>query len=457
MRALVVFWLIALSLGTAPKSAAAEPGDTVAVIANAAIAQAPLPGLSVAVLRDDDLAYAGGFGMAEIDNRVAATAATVYRINSITKAFTAIAVLQLAEAGKLRLDDRLSQYFAEFTRPGHDPTLAQLLNHSAGLVDYHGTSFHQNIRLGLTARQWVESVNDEHLYTSTPGTGWRYSNAGYDIAGLVVAKVAGMPFSDYLQEHVFAAAGMRATGLCNTRAVVPDRAFSYERVNDRWTHAESWGTYGDASGRVCSSVQDLAAFWIALQTGRLLAPASLRAMRTPGRLATGTPFSSGLGTRLGALDGHPLVGHTGSGEMWSSALVALPDRRLTVIVLANSDSTAQSASRIATEIVRRVAALPEPAAHDHAVERALMKQLSGTWGSDERADISAEGRHLRLKPVGAPIAPIALTYLGRGSFRFPPDPSQSDIELQFDTRHEPYSVQIFRDGLFQQLQAKQLP
>jgi len=162
--------------------------ETVSGIAKGVIDRGAVAGISVAVLRGNVVAFSGGFGEAEIDNHVHASATTVYRINSITKAFTAVAILQLAEHGSIRIDDHLSKYFPEYTRPGHDPTLAQMLRHTSGLTSYHGAAFDKAIRLDLSAKQWVESRNDENLYLFVPGQDWSYSNLAYDILGFAGRK-----------------------------------------------------------------------------------------------------------------------------------------------------------------------------------------------------------------------------------------------------------------------------
>jgi CubicO group peptidase (beta-lactamase class C family) len=364
-------------------------------------------------------------------------------------------VLQLVEQGKLRLEDRLSKYLPEMTRPGHDPTLLQLLNHTAGLGNYGGPSFHKNIHLDLNARQWLDSVNDEHLYAFEPGRDWAYSNVAYDLLGFTVEKVSATPFADYLQQHVFVPAGMSSTRMCNTPEVVPKRAFGYEHGKNGWEHGESWGTFGDASGRVCSSVKDLAAFWTALESGKLLSGASLKLMQESSHLGNGASFDYGLGTRLGQLDGHALVAHTGDGESWSSALVAMPDHRIAVIVLANADSPVRPARAIAVAILRRVASLPEPDLHDLPVERDLLRKIPGNWGSQQPAELSATGTHLAFKPAGAPVDPVPLLYLGHGEFQFPAESPAPDVSIRFDIQHQPYVAQAFSNEIFEGVSLKQ--
>jgi len=441
-----------LLTSTAISGFASTDEETVGGITKRVIDHGAVPGMSVAVLRGNAVAFSGGFGEAEIDNHVRASAATIYRINSITKAFVAVAVLQLVEHGKIHLGDHLSQYFPEYTRAGHDPTLAQMLNHTSGLSSYTGSAFDKNIRLDLSAKQWVESLNDENLYKFAPGENWRYSNLAYDVLGLLIEKISGKPLLDYWRERVFQVAGMSATRLCNTPDVVTDRAFSYDATAQGWRHAESWGTYGDASGRLCSNVLDLSKFWMSLQSGQLISKASLKLMREGGKLTSGTPFGYGFGTRLGHLDGHALIAHTGDGESWTSALLYSPDHNITVIVLANCESQMDSAKHIARDILQRTAGLTDVTQQDLPVEASLLRRIIGTWGTEQPAEFTANGAHIAMQPKGAP-QPMTLLYQGQQTFALGP-PAPPGVEFIFDTRAVPYSAQVFQDGVFQSLQLK---
>ena len=221
MRNLLSLLLCLFSLTALGKQR--DPSQLVAKAAEDALSQGHIPGLSVAVLENGTVTLARGFGDAEVDNSVRASESTVYRINSITKAFTATAILQLAEKQKLRLDDRLSKFLPEYTRAGYDPTVYQLLNHTAGLRNYGGPSFHSNTRLDLSEKEWVDSVNDEHLYLFSPGSNWSYSNVGYDVLGILVERLSNNDLEHYLNINVLRPAGMKDTGFCNTRGVVARR------------------------------------------------------------------------------------------------------------------------------------------------------------------------------------------------------------------------------------------
>jgi CubicO group peptidase (beta-lactamase class C family) len=418
--------------------------------ATAALSQGGIPGVSIAVLQDGKAVYARGFGYAEVDNAVPATEKTVYRINSITKAFTATAILALREQGKLELDDHLSKWFSEYTRPAHDPTISQLLSHASGLTDYHGPTFRKNIREDLSAKGWVDSLNDEHLYLFTPGTNWSYSNLGYDLLGMIVERVAGQPLEEFFQARIFRPAGMNTTGFCNTNRVTKDRAFSYQTEHGALVHAASWGTYGNASGRLCSTVLDLSAFLQALDSGALISASSLDRMRAPSQLVDGRRFDYGLGTRLGHLAGLPLIAYTGSGEAWTSAMVEWPAQRLAVIVLANAETARGNARRIAVDTLRDIIAPGQADAGDLAVPQDIGRNIVGAWTAPgaESMEFALTDGHLAVHPVGAPVPPVPLSYHGDGRFTGGPNTPVQGLEFDFDVA-DPPSAQTYADGIFQ--------
>lgn len=455
-RALPFALLLALP-AAARAQAAPDPRarDVARAEARRALAEGPIAGLSIAVVQNGRVSFAGGFGSAELDNDVPASEHTVYRINSITKAFTAALILQLAEAGKLRLDDALSTYLPEYVRPSFDPTLRQLLTHTAGIANYGGPTFRRWIRLDLTPRQWVDSIGLDHLYAFTPGSDWGYSNAGYELLGLIAEKVSGAPLDTLLRQRILAPARMTETYRCNTPAVVRHRALSYDWKGGRFTRAESWGTYGDASGRICSTVLDLARFLGALEDGTLLSKASLVTMRTPGHLGSGIAFDYGLGTRLGYLDGHRLVAHTGSGESWTSSIVELPERKLTVIALTNTDAEAWQAGRIALDILGALTTLPRTPPHDRATPAALVDAMVGRWRAFGGPDVEMlrARDHLAMR-VRADMEPIPLLYQGGAEFSVPPGTPAGEMQLVVDTARGRVAAGVYRNGVFQALALK---
>lgn len=412
-----------------------------------------IPGIAVAVVQDGKITHGLGLGLAEVDNNVPVTESTVFRVNSITKALTATAVLQLIERTNMRLDDRLSKYFPQYTRLKFDPTIYQLLTHTAGLTNYRGASFHKNIREDLSAKQWVDSVNDEHLYIFEPGSDWSYSNVGYDLLGLIVEKVSGVAFEQYLKANILDPAGMKQTDFCNTRKIIKNRAFSYKITNGGMLHAESWGTYGNASARLCSTALELAKFFQALSDGKLISSESLTMMRNAGHLSSGQPFDYGFGTRRGHFAGRGLIAHTGSGEEWSSALVHVPQENATVIVLCNADREGFAATALANKLLALIVATgKQESVKDLPVPAEIVKKMQGKWPSRDGPDVEilSNGDRLTARPVGIQAPPLSMRYQGDGRFRFDDGTPLAGSEIEFDPDY-PDSLQIYHDGIFAEL------
>jgi D-alanyl-D-alanine carboxypeptidase len=156
-------------------------------IANDALKQGPIAGMSVAVVRDGSPIIVNGYGMANLESNSPATAHTVYRIRSISKTFTAVAVLQLVEQGKVSLDDDLSKFVSDFPTHGQSIKVRQLLSHTSGVKTYGGPSWRKNKRLDLSPTEWLALVKDDPP-DFPPGTNYNYSNAGYDLLALVIEK-----------------------------------------------------------------------------------------------------------------------------------------------------------------------------------------------------------------------------------------------------------------------------
>lgn len=435
--------------------ASAQQTDVAKVVqaeANAAMSQGQIPGLSIAVLHQNRRIYAHGFGRAELENNLAASEDTIFRINSITKAFTAVAILQLAEKGKLTLDDRASKWFPEYTRPGHDPTLQQLLLHTSGLTGYEGPTFHQALRQNLSAKGWLDTVNDERLYRFLPGTDWSYSNVGYDLLGIIVEKVSGNNLEEYFRANIFNPLGMNATGFCNTQRVVKNRAFSYSIEHAAPVRSESWGTFGNASGRLCSNVMDLSRFLPALESDKILSAPSLKRMRRRGQLQN-RAFDYALGTRFGHFGEHAVIAYTGSGEQWTSAIVELPREHWTVIALCNADVPNWSAARIAADILRKLSGLPSQIANSQTqrkpVPPEVAKKIAGVWQppNDRAMEFVVTGEGIAVRPVGIAVPLAPLVYIGGGRFTFGNNAPAEGMEFDFALDNPP-SVEVYQDGVF---------
>ena len=314
----------------------------------------PVAGISVAVARNGQVLLARGYGTANLEHSVAVTPETVFHIASISKNILAAVVLQLVDEGKLRLDDDITKYVPEAPTLGHHVTVRQLLNHTSGIYSFTSLpDAANNERLELTHEQVLGLIKDKP-FEFEPGTRWRYDNSAFYIAGMVVERVTKQEYGAYVREHVFKPLGMSSASLCYARMVVPHLASGYEVEGGALVNAAfmSW-KLPFAAGAICATATDLLKWEAALDAGRVLTRSSLALMRTPTTLADGTKIDYGLGTRLGSLDGHRMLGHTGSGGGFRNVFESFPDDHLTIVILVNmGDAESPSPVAVAAEIAR---------------------------------------------------------------------------------------------------------
>lgn len=282
-----------------------------------------VPGASVAVIRNGEVVYRKSYGLAVVETPTAAKPETNYRLASVSKHFTAMAILTLADRRKLSLDDRITKFFPEF--PEHGITVRQMLTHTSGLLDYEdvmpaGTS----IPLKDFDVLWILQQQEKTLFP--PGSKWQYSNSGYALLALIVEKVSGQTFARFLHDNLFAPAGMKQT-LAYEKGIstVANRAFGYSRENTEWKRTDQSLTsavLGD--GGIYSSIDDLARWYACLDKSPLYRDASAAHAKTD-------DASYGYGWFVGP----DRVWHTGETMGFRNAVLRIPEDGLTVIVLTN--------------------------------------------------------------------------------------------------------------------------
>ncbi len=331
-RFATLFALLLLCL--TPETAVADKIDA---YVKTFIAQQNIPGLSLAVVRDGKLMKAAGYGFSNLETHTSAKPETVYEIGSITKQFTAEAVMLLVEEGKLNLDDTLGQRLEGIPAAWRPITLRQLLTHTSGLKDWEADnllSFHRE----YTPAEFI-AVMSPYPLDFTPGESWAYTNTAYPLLGLVLAQASGKPYDILIDERIFKPLGMNATHFNRPDDIVPNHAGGYVEQGGRLHKGEPLRPrIVEPNGGIFSTVLDLAKWEQVLYTERLLKKASLVQMQTPMHLRNGKSTPSGLGIFIDEYHGHSLLAHNGSTMGgFSSVFYYYPDDRLTVIVLCNID------------------------------------------------------------------------------------------------------------------------
>jgi CubicO group peptidase (beta-lactamase class C family)/pimeloyl-ACP methyl ester carboxylesterase/quercetin dioxygenase-like cupin family protein len=311
-------------------------------------------GMSIAVVRGRDTLVFKGYGKADLELDVPTPARAVYQIGSITKQFTAVAILQLMEQGRLSLDDELTKFLPNYPTQGHRVTLRRLLDHTSGIVAYTEPPELAVMRVKTPPRDSLVGIFASRPFGFVPGEAQSYSNFGYILLGLVVEKVSGMPYDRYVQEHLFARAGMADSRYCSNTAVVARRAHGYDVEAGQLKLAGYMNfAWPFSAGALCSTAGDLVAWTRALHGGGLLGPDAYRALTTPGTLTDGTRLRYAKGLAIDSILGWRAIGHSGAIPGFRTELDYYPDDTLTVVVLVNSMGPLDP-GRIAESIVALV-------------------------------------------------------------------------------------------------------
>lgn len=327
--------LAALIVGSAAVATPADQTDAVDDYVHAEMARQKIPGLALLISRGGQVIRAQGYGLANVELQVPVKPETIFQSGSVGKQFTATAVMMLVEEGRIGLEDPLTKYFPDAPTTWKQVTIRELLSHTAGFTDYP-KSF--DMRKDYTEAQLIRIVEGIPL-AHKPGTGWSYSNLGYLTLGIVIHRVTGEFYGDFLQERIFRPLGMNTARIISEADIVPNRSAGYRLVkgelkNQEWV-APTVNTTAD--GSLYFSIEDLAKWDAALYTEKLLKRSSLEQMWTVARLKNGEPNSGhyGFGWRTGKRNGHPVVEHGGSWQGFETDISRYVDDKLTVAVLTN--------------------------------------------------------------------------------------------------------------------------
>jgi D-alanyl-D-alanine carboxypeptidase len=322
------------------------------------------PSASVAVVREGRVAYIHAYGLAVIEPPTPATTEMRYSIGSISKQFTAAAILLLAEDRRLSLDDKVGKWLPDLTR-ANEVTLRQLLSMTSGYQDFWPQDYVMPPMLLPTTAEQIMNGWAKIPLDFEPGSKWQYSNTNYVIAGAIVERVSGTPLLEFLQMRIFTRLGMKSVVNTDEAALGPGEPARYLRYGlgaPRPAPKEGSG-WLFAMGELAMSARDLALWDISTIDQTILKPGSYQAMQTNTLLKNGIATGYGLGVQVGMSAGRRVVSHTGEVSGFTAANQIYPDDQAAVVVLTNLDATgasSQLAGRIATVLFR--AASPDNAA-----------------------------------------------------------------------------------------------
>jgi serine beta-lactamase-like protein LACTB len=324
-----------------------------------------IPGLSIAVVVDGEPAWAGAYGLADLENGVPARPTTAYRTASIGKTMTATAAMQLVQQGRLALDADIRRYCPAFPPKGYTITTRHLLSHQSGIRHYGGPRDKEEQSSTVHYKSVADALapfkDDPLLFP--PGTKFLYSTYGYDVVGCVIEGAAGVPFLTYMKEHVWDPAGMTATRDDDPSAIIPNRASGYVIVDGQIRNAQMVDMSNRlAAGGYVTTVEDLARFAASVMAGTLLRSDTVRQMMTPTRLPNGQPVDYGLGWGMELEEWHSdtWTFHGGSTPGVSGMLALMPRHRFAVAILTNLEELRER-SEFCADVARIVLGFGNPA------------------------------------------------------------------------------------------------
>jgi CubicO group peptidase (beta-lactamase class C family) len=380
---LMLCWPAAGALA-APGATVPETEERVDRFISAEMRRSRIPGMAVAVLKDSRILVAKGYGLANVEHNVPVTRATLFQSGSMGKQFTATAVMMLAAAGKLSLDDPIDRFFAPAPEHWQRITVRHLLSHTSGLPENLPDL---DLRRDYTEDQFLD-IAKATPPASAPGERWSYSNLGYVTLGILVRKVSGVFYGDYLADTVFKPLGMRTARVISEADIVPHRAAGYrlsggELKNQAWV-SPSVNTTAD--GSLYLSLDDMLAWEAALGSGRPLGPQGLEQVWTPARLANGAATPYGFGWFVVDRAGRRILFHGGGWQGFKGFIARFPDDRLTIIFFANQWSANEwrIARGLASLFIPELAfAGPEPVADAEPATTALARKVLRQLASGE--------------------------------------------------------------------------
>jgi D-alanyl-D-alanine carboxypeptidase len=424
--------LLALVSLTVAPSAGAELSPEAKSGIDAAVSQilssTKVPSASIAVVKDGRIAYLQAYGQARLSPPMEATPQMQYSVGSISKQFTAAAVLLLAQDGKLTLDDPVSKYLPDLTR-AHQVTIRMLLSHTSGYQDFWPEDYVMTSMMVPTTAQHIMDVWAKRPLDFDPGTQWQYSNTNYVIAGRIVEQVSGMPLIDLLKKRIFLPLGMDNVYDSDAAKLPATDPTGYERhaLGPPRPSPQEGAGWMFAAGELAMPAHDLALWDISLIDRSLLKPDSYVQMFTPVLLKSGTDTGYGLGVDLGKREGHKIIEHSGEVSGFVSENVVFPDDRAAIVVLTNEMAT-NAARSIADRIMPIVLGIPAPAPTrqeaqalaifkglaDGHIDRGLFTNYANAYFNQQTLEDFASS----LKPLGPPLTFKETKSEARGGMMF---------------------------------------
>ncbi|HEY5545065.1 MAG TPA: serine hydrolase domain-containing protein [Gemmatimonadaceae bacterium] len=423
-RSLQMLVALGVSAGLA-STGVAQTSDPVRIRAavdsmvGAALTGGRAAGMSVGVVRGTDTLVLKAYGSADLELDVPTPERAIYEIGSVTKQFTSASILLLVERGKLSLDDALTKYLPDYPTQGNTVTIRRLLDHTSGIAGYtEMRAFGPLIPLRLPRDTLVKLFSREP-FKFKPGEALAYNNSAYFLLGLVIEKVTGGTYGDFVKTNLFDKAGMVDSRYCSERDITKRRAHGYEfgqgglAVKSPLSHAWPY-----AAGSLCSTAWDLMAWSRALHGGKILTPASYRLQTTPTKLNDGTPVRYAMGLINDSIGGRHAIYHGGGINGFLTAMAYFPDDQLTIAVLVNSTGpvSPDAVLNSIADVIHGRPATPAPVALEHPASDYVGTYRGAGRGDSLNVAVITDSTGVRFRLGNAPQPGPAARYVGGDTF-----------------------------------------
>lgn len=383
----------------------AQPAADYAAKAEAIVQSYASEGLfrgAVIVVKDGQPLLRKGYGMANSEWDIPNTPDTKFRIGSITKQFTAIAILQLAEQGKLKLDDPVSKHYQEAPARWEKITIHHLLNHTSGIPSYTAIKdfFNKMSRDPRTPAEIVKLTQDQPLEFE-PGAQYKYNNTAYVLLGHVIEKASGMTYADYLRKHILDPAGMKDTGYDTHAEVLKKRATGYSPNGKAAPYLDM--TLPHAAGSMYSTVDDFVKWDQALSAGKLISAESWKLMTTPGK------SDYGYGLIIKPVAGHASMMHGGGINGFNTNFIRFPEDKLAVAVFANvNGSTPDTLATMLARLYFGEDVKPREKYTEIKLSESELEAFTGTYELAPAFSLKVrrEGAQLIVQATNQPAIPV---------------------------------------------------
>lgn len=381
--------------------------------------KADQPGATVVVMKDGKVLLRKAYGLANLSNKETLQADHVMRLGSITKQFTAVAILQLIEAGKMALNDPVTKFFPDYPETGKTITIEHLLTHTSGIPSYTSKpGFVASANKDISVSAMVDSFKNDALEFE-PGSTFRYNNSGYFLLGAIIEKVSGETYANYVAKHIFTPLGMNNTAHEGHERSQQARAQGYSQRTDSFEPSMKISmTQPYAAGSITSTVDDLANWDTAITAGKLLKADSWKRAFTSYKLKNGQDTNYAYGWGVGEFEKQPMISHGGGIPGFSTFALRLPKDKVFVAVLNNADGGLPQPEMIATRLAAAAIGKPIPEFKAINVDEKTLDQYVGVYRIDDknRRIIVREGTKLVMTRTDGPKTEMQ-AYAQNGFFK----------------------------------------